>query len=126
MRLILSMTFVLTMAVPTAGTREAVGQMALVTQAPSVEVSCPHEIYVGPVHPPEGWESEGNMARQRFQMVVDQKQKKIVCWYGNLENPFQSFLISKKIPEGYECAIPFPKDYKAVCTRRVRKTSVRE
>lgn len=94
---------------------------ASAAQANSIIIRCPHQIQVGPVSPPAGWQSLGSIPRNRFQIVLDTKNQMVVCWYGDVNTPFVSALISQKFPEGYDCKTPYPMDYQAVCTKKTRR-----
>ena len=95
-------------------------EKASAAQAGPIAFTCPKEIQVGPVAPPNGWQSLGSIPRYRFSITVDIKSQLVVCWYGDVKSPFTSYLISQKIPEGYECKIPYPADFQAICTKKTR------
>ena len=87
-------------------------------QAKTVTITCPHNLQIGPVGVPDGWESLGSLPRERLQIKIDAKTQKILCEYGNENALFQTYFIAQKIPAGYDCKIPYPKDYQAVCTKK--------
>ena len=110
---------VLVLAVPfTAYSQVGIGEKP--TQAKPVTIACPQELQIGPVFVPDGWESLGSLPKQRLQIKVDTKAQAVICEYGNEAVLFQTFFISRKIPADYDCKIPYPKDYQAVCTRKTR------
>ena len=91
------------------------------TQPKTIKVSCPNTIQIGPVHVPSGWQSLGTLDRQRVHIAIDKQERKVVCWYSitggeDITAPF----ISQPLPAGYDCTIPYPKEYAAICTKGIR------
>jgi hypothetical protein len=85
-----------------------------------VYISCPQTIQVGPVYVPSGWQSLGSLPRQKVNIVLDKQKRLVVCWYGitgGENNLFTAQLISKPLPAGYDCTIPYPADFTAVCNK---------
>jgi hypothetical protein len=111
----------LILAVPlTVYSQAGIEEKLKAAQAKPITISCPHDIQIGPVFVPDGWQSLGSLPRQRLQIKLDTKAQTVVCEYGNEAVLFQTYFIAKKIPAGYECKIPYPKNYEAVCTRKTR------
>jgi hypothetical protein len=90
------------------------------SQPKMINLNCPKTIQVGPVGIPTGWQSLGSLPRQRLNIQIDNQKRMIVCWYGAAgdNNLFLSQLIAQALPSGYECTVPYPKDYAAVCTKK--------
>src|SRR4029079_9513659 len=62
-------------------TRGTANQFNAVPQD-KIIIACPGTIQVAPVYVPAGWQSLGSLARQRVSIVIDKKQRSVVCWYG--------------------------------------------
>lgn len=97
-----------------------VGLTEATVQPPTIIVSCPDQIQVGPVSVPNGWQSLGSLPRKRFSISVDADTRSVVCEYTNQAVAFQSYYLARKIPPGYECKIPFPLEYRAICNLNPR------
>src|SRR5215212_1467749 len=87
-------------------------------QSNEITVTCPDKIQVGPLYVAEGWQSLGSLPWPRISIRVDTSTQSVVCEYGNKENLLFTFFIGQKIPTGYDCKIPGPGVFQAVCTRR--------
>lgn len=83
---------------------------------------CPDKIGVAPSPLPAGWQSLGNVTRHRQSISVDTQKHMVVCWYGTAgdTNFFVSSLIGQTFPADYECKIPSPVIFAAVCNRKIR------
>ena len=109
------------MPIPVLPAKTAVMRNNAVSQD-KVIIACPQTIQAGPVYVPAGWQSLGSLVRQRVGISIDKKQRLAVCWYGITggdQNLFTAYLISQPLPAGYNCTIPYPKDYAAVCTKGI-------
>jgi hypothetical protein len=112
-------TVVLMLAAPLAAHGQVgIEEKAKAAQAKPIDIRCPQNIQIGPVFVPDGWQSLGSLSKPRLQIKVDAKTQQVVCEYGNEASLFQTFFIAQNIPAGYECSIPYPKDYRAVCTKK--------
>jgi len=89
-------------------------------QLPTVIVSCPVQVQIGPVSVPNGWQSLGSLAKNCFSIRIDAETRSVVCEYTNQAVAFQSYYIARRIPPGYECKIPYVNEYRAVCTMNPR------
>ncbi len=83
---------------------------------------CPDKISVAPAPTPPGWQSLGNVTRRRQSMDIDTQRHMIVCWYGIVgdTNFAASSLIGQAFPADYECKIPNPGAFTAVCSKKIR------
>jgi len=92
------------------------------SQPKEIRPLCPRDLQIGPAFVPSGWASLGTLPMNVAQIKIDAKTQSIICFYtNNSGTAFSGYYISKKIPAGYVCTIPYPADYEAVCTRRAGK-----
>lgn len=90
--------------------------------AQTLRFHCPDKIGVAPAPTPAGWQSLGNVTRHRQLIDVDAQKHMVVCWYGipGDTNFLISSIIGQTYPPDYECKIPSPSAYTAVCNKKIR------
>ena len=109
---------------PTPPVTPAVIKANAGSPAKTLTFYCPDKISVAPIAVPAGWQSLGTVSRHRQKMDIDTKNRMVVCWYGMAgdTNLFASILIGQTFPADYECKIPNPGAYIAVCNKKIRIT----
>lgn len=94
------------------------------TEAPAKTLTflCPEMISVAPSPIPAGWMSLSSITRHRQSISVDAQKPMVVCWYGTAgdTNFFGASLLGQNFPADYECKIPGPGVFRAICDKKIR------
>jgi hypothetical protein len=89
-------------------------------QPKSFNVICPVNLQIGPLYVPDGWQSMGSLARPILGITVDAQTQMVLCQYGSKDNMFSTYYIGQKIRAGYDCKLPSPTNFYAVCTKKIQ------